>query len=603
MGGAVMRKFLAIVCAALAANAFSGVQVTKQYCDANSERAVSNAASMVKIIVPNLVTQQVERIYKPEVKTNYVENIINNVTRYENVYRTIGDKIVFTNGTTISEIDALNRMYRELTITITNYPPNTYLWKDNNFSSSWTTNLVLIAQKDNIQIFILSFNSYVVSQMDVLEGYHTGYSGRCRLTGFFIPAVVRYMGTDYGIFGFIPFGGYLGYSGNTTNYLSATTSPAAGGVILNYALDAPRNSIDLNSDSITLQYPDNKWTWFESYYIDAKLYSGTTGSRMDLDETLHKVPVGGGIQTNVTQILVDGITTRMEVTDLVAAQDAMVIATNEVFLQKIDVRIAPFSNAASNAANMAEAAKTDAESARTSALSYSQSAANSASSASSSASSASSSASSAASSLAEVQRIIKSHFVVTNINIFPVKEIERINTRTLSIGIPTFPASIYSFDGTKCIDGDLSVYSVQSSISVNNVGFPKFVHCTDGQSYIFMEEVYPTSESNYSRCGVYRNTRLNEGSAFSLSSGYRWYEQGVNISYHRTNKRWEFCKYGGTADFFGWKKMNSISSDVQGVQWRKGGTSSGALVTADFYMSRDFTSRTKIGTLNYTPSN
>lgn len=596
-----MKKFLTIVCAVLAVNAFSGVQVTRQYCDANSERAVSNAASMVKIIVPNLVTQQVERIYKPEVKTNYVDNIITNVTRYENVYHTIGDKIVFTNGTTISEIDALNRMYRELTITITNYPPNTYIWKDDNFSSSWTTNLELIAQGDNIQIFVPSFNSYVVSQMDVLEGYHTGYSGRCRLTGFFVPVVERYMDNDYGIFGFIPLGGYLGYSGNTTNYLSATTSPAAGGVILNFALDAPKNIIDLNSNSITLQYPDNKWTWLKSYYIDAKLYSGTTGSRMDLDETLHKVPVGGGTQTNVTQILVDGITTRKEVTDIVAAQDAMVIATNEVFLQKIDERIAPFSNAASNAANRAEAAKKGADSAWTSALSCSQSAANSASSASSSASSASSSASSAASSLAEVQRIITSHFVVTNI--FPAEEIERINTRTLSIGIPTFPTSIYSFDGTKCIDGDLSVYSVESSISVNNVGFPKFVHCTDGQSYIFMEEVYPTSASKYSRCGVYRNTRLNEGSVFSQSSGYRWYEQGVNISYHRTNRQWEFCKYGGTAGYFGWKKMNSISSDVQGVQWHKGGTSSGALVTADFYMSRDFTSRTKIGTLNYTPSN
>lgn len=51
MGGIVMKKFLAIVCTVLAVNAFSGVQVTKQYCDHNAERAVSNSVRIVNEII------------------------------------------------------------------------------------------------------------------------------------------------------------------------------------------------------------------------------------------------------------------------------------------------------------------------------------------------------------------------------------------------------------------------------------------------------------------------------------------------------------------------------------------------------------------------
>ena len=46
-----MKKFLAIVCAVLVGNAFSGVQVTRQYCDHNAEKAVSNSVRIVNEII------------------------------------------------------------------------------------------------------------------------------------------------------------------------------------------------------------------------------------------------------------------------------------------------------------------------------------------------------------------------------------------------------------------------------------------------------------------------------------------------------------------------------------------------------------------------
>lgn len=379
-----MKKFLALL-ALLPMFSFGAQMATKEYVDNMKIEAIDGATERIGQVLPDVVEGKVEEYvsthYFPSVITNtvYLTNIIEEVVIEE--YRTIGDKIVNTNGMFLCEIDALNKTYRETYGIITNEPPNTIYYENSNYSSdvrfesTWSTNLTLIARGSDVSgvaIYSLQFRSMdVTNRNDYITGNSHPQTGQpFHIDGYYIPLVYSDNGSTYGIPGFLCIGGYIGFDGSTTNYLSNSTYPAIGSIMYSGDLSSP---IELWSDTIKISANSGSWITLQPSTITisgATAYYGKrppSGRNYSISGqiTYGKITSGGGIVTN-TITKTNGLVTRDEVNDIVSLAYAKDIITNDIFVAMITNQtdatfIANMERIASAASNEADRAESSAD--------------------------------------------------------------------------------------------------------------------------------------------------------------------------------------------------------------------------------------------------
>lgn len=265
-----MKMMKGIVAAAITSATFlcfGGVQVTKQYCDSNRDKAVQNAIESVQTALPSLVgaavdnymadngiptvqtnTVVIEKFQTNNVstvtnryvvtrETNIVQNVQTNITvNHSEEYRTVinaSDRIVSTNGNEITTIFAQNKKIERDTISTitTTFPSN--LWSSNCGAKYDKTNLLQVSNR---------YNTYgypnVIDQTYVNELHQDG--GSLVLQGVFIPiqtytiinGIINDGVTQYMKIGFVVQGGWTSISDGRTNYITSATSPKIGDVLI-----------------------------------------------------------------------------------------------------------------------------------------------------------------------------------------------------------------------------------------------------------------------------------------------------------------------------------------------------------------------------------
>lgn len=349
----------------------------------HTNNLVVNTLSNVFVTV-NVTNREDYYVYTTERVTNEVETVkyITDVyvtsnltvvgTNHSHYSHWYTDRISATNGFSVCEIDALNRIYTQV-------DEQGFYGKKVKGSSLWNTfdanrYTRYVAFYDNPIWYPNPLDT--TFPLDMLEG--TDGNDGMVLYGKFMP-VFEYMGESRQYSGFLVLGGWLSISGTTTNWVTSKTAPALNHVIRNYYSETTTyitwtNGTYLASANLPASFRTKAGTmWYNpknGRIIYAYPYSG---SQSYLGNYIYWQTSENTADKMITNRVytVGQLATVDELADYSSAHTASEVVTNSTFVSMVTDAMYPYTlMSLTNAQNAAASAAAAAGSATT-AKSYS----------------------------------------------------------------------------------------------------------------------------------------------------------------------------------------------------------------------------------------